>query len=911
MKSRLEICVAVMFLWVLVSSFATARASEENSLADWISVLDAMERQTQVLEYDVSWTEFRSSSDADIDNPKRTGYLSTSHVVFEPFAQWIHVERTGVDHVASRTDRGERGSDAPDGFGASRLVYSFDGETAMTMTHRPRGANPGDYDPKGRGMIENEPVIGRDNFLLTDKGFDAFVSSYGGKGLSQIVRNATKSRVVEGSGSLIEVHYLETQALPGEKWEMWRKVVIDMAKGSSIVAVLGYERTKDDPKEHLWSWMEVQVGQQNGMWVPTSARLLVSASGPRNIYEYEFKNVQMNHFSPESEMDRFRITFPQGTPVLDRRTGLRYVVGVGDRELQQSLEDSVNEVMKNLPSKSEAVAGSSSSAPRERTNDEPDEKLKGSFGFRMALVVGCVACLMIIAILAVRRKRKSTQVLLLLVLVTGLMGSHPGAYAKAALPQLPVRTWAWEAPGAGDATLPIYQCGLNCTLFALKFFDRPYSMETVRDALAPDHDGISLLRIKETLQAHGLNVSARSLKSPDDLKRAYAIGGVIIFPTTLEGTGHFYVTLGRSPQEGQGACLLVDAGVSVQRVRADEMWKRIARADGIVIVARKAQSDAPQAERVELEPPELDFGRMLVSEKEPLWRELTVRNTGDSPILVSTIRSDCNCSTVGWDGGVLSAKSQKKVSVTVSPAQWGMGVKSKLVMLSLGDGSARKCLLKGEGVLPDALHGLRVAPLDMHFTIDPVTHKVIGNPARKVYIYRLGKKSPQRFEVDMNDVPNWLDVRVASQPRGSVPGIVSVKIDGSKLNAMIAQSGFTVSADEKQDPVAVRIHVAEEKWYGVTKSVVFMRRSDAQHVETVAFKSSAGAAHAIWVTGVRTSSPEITAVPLACDDGTMAVKIALAKAVDCADNGIATVHVNLQNDVGLKAVEAIKVVVSE
>ena len=46
----------------------------------------------------------------------------------------------------------------------------------------------------------------------------------------------------------------------------------------------------------------------------------------------------------------------------------------------------------------------------------------------------------------------------------------------------------------------------------------------------------------------------------------------------------------------------------------------------------------------------LDMGNSILDHGVPLAKKLSVRNTGDKPLIVSRIESDCACSVASFDG---------------------------------------------------------------------------------------------------------------------------------------------------------------------------------------------------------------------------------------------------------------------
>jgi len=312
----------VMVLFVVVVSLTASilmvslLSSNNGSDRQFREELQALERQVQVMEYDVKCEHFVADSESDLRNPKPTGYFSQTHILIERGTGRIYKDREGVDP-------GERSSNE---FWASRIIESFDCETSMQMTMSPKGSELGDYR-RPLVQIGSEPVI-KDISDYDDNGLSLLYPGFFlGKGLTTVLGGVEESRVTKKSNGFVEVHYLERRALPGTRNDYWAKVVLDLKKDGVITQIDRYAKRSGDPNEYVFDSTNVEyILSDDGLWVPQSATKIRHRKVSR-IQKYTFSNFRINHFVPAMNLDKFRIKFPKGTPVLDKRTGGFFKVG--------------------------------------------------------------------------------------------------------------------------------------------------------------------------------------------------------------------------------------------------------------------------------------------------------------------------------------------------------------------------------------------------------------------------------------------------------------------------------------------------------------------------------------------------------------------------------------------------------
>jgi len=317
----------VMVLFVVVVSLTASilmvslLSSNNGSVRQFMEVLQALERQVQVMEYDVKCEHFVADSESDLKNPKPTGYFSQTHILIERGTGRVYKDREGVD--GAHNNKGARIRDV---FLASRIIKSFDGETSMQMTMRPTGSELGDYS-RGLGQIGSEPVI-KDIGDYDDSGLSILYPGFHlGKGLTTVLDEVEESRVIQKSNGVVEVYYLEKRALNDSDNNEWEKVVLDLKKDGVITQIDRYVKRPGDSKEYVIDSTNVEyILSDDGLWVPQSATKIRRWKVIR-IQKYTFSNFKINHFVPDMNLDRFRIEFPKGMPVWDKRTGVFFTIG--------------------------------------------------------------------------------------------------------------------------------------------------------------------------------------------------------------------------------------------------------------------------------------------------------------------------------------------------------------------------------------------------------------------------------------------------------------------------------------------------------------------------------------------------------------------------------------------------------
>ena len=145
------------------------------------------------------------------------------------------------------------------------------------------------------------------------------------------------------------------------------------------------------------------------------------------------------------------------------------------------------------------------------------------------------------------------------------------------------------------------QCGLDVTLFALKYFKIDYSLVRVSLGLPLSTDGIALADVQQMLHVYGLEADARKGVTIRQIARRLNGEYIAIIPLGMGGgRNHYYI----GALDDNGVAQLVNVGRGVSPLirpdspgHNDRIEKRFAEAGGIVLFVRK-----PAKAKVDLEP---------------------------------------------------------------------------------------------------------------------------------------------------------------------------------------------------------------------------------------------------------------------------------------------------------------------
>lgn len=833
----------LLSMLIIVSAICLKSSADQvsNSIGnDWMELLSTLESQVKVVEFDVKRESFTVNPDDKVKNAKPANSFSQTHILAEKGTGRFYKELKGIFPVLGEPDELRAGGES----------ISFDGIASMQLFIYGKGIELENYYTP-LGIISSESIK-LPEFDYEESGLGLIcLGFYMGKGILNVLETAEESKFVEKTNDLLEIHYLERRALSGKLYDHWRKIVLDLNKNGMIEEETRYLENQGNGNVVIYMTTSVKYEQEaNGTWVPKSALKVFKGSKTKDFTKYIFNNFKTNHFSPGENIERFRIKFPNGTRVTDKLIGLEYVIG------PPSIEDAISDSLKNTSSKmlqheiqEKSKSENSSFTKTSRvelgkeapTESEPafaitnEKKIKDSR--YKGLIIGVIFLLLVVmSYLVLRKKQKDKVLLLLLIGIIAATVLSESVYASAKTVSEPQKSNDWQIIGLGGKGIPASYCGLNCTLFALKFFDKTYSADLVKEALHPDVNGINLLRIKYVLEGYGLNTNALHLDSVNELKTIFLKKALVVIPSTVYEVGHYYVIVPAKREYGHNSYLLVDPGYSVEIEDAHKINERLAFAGGIVLVVSEFENVITQADQLKFEPEEIDFGKFLSSGNTPIKKEVFLTNIGGSAVMVTGISSSCSCSVAEWKGGLVEPKSKKKILISVTPNRWGIGKKKRRIIALCADSSNAQCLISGEGQLSDQMQGIRVFPNEIYFNINNFAREQ-DELTRKILISQLETVDSFSFQIDANKCPSWLRLTVTKQPTKGEAGEVLVVIDPDAIKTQTEEARFLVFVRKDKEPVEVIVHVNKNKSYKVSKAVLFVRDTESSWPQSVLFES--------------------------------------------------------------------------
>jgi hypothetical protein len=259
----------------------------------------------------------------------------------------------------------------------------------------------------------------------------------------------------------------------GGPCQNWKKIVLDMTRGGIITAITEYTCWPNDPNEYTNRALEVQYDQtDDGDWIPIFAIDLIGFLSKKSVRKYEYKDVLYDHFGPESHNARFHVEIPEGTQVLDTRAGISFKMGLSTEKLLDEIEQSVETTQQQM-AKGEPYQPGEHGGISSREVVATDQSRTSNW-LRWLVLAIPLSFMTVIGIAWLCKKTKGAKSVLPLLLLA-LLAVIPDAQAEEIVIPSPARPADYEIVGASGKPLSIDQCGLNCTLFVLDFYNRDYN----------------------------------------------------------------------------------------------------------------------------------------------------------------------------------------------------------------------------------------------------------------------------------------------------------------------------------------------------------------------------------------------------------------------------------------------------
>ena len=389
------------------------------------------------------------------------------------------------------------------------------------------------------------------------------------------------------------------------------------------------------------------------------------------------------------------------------------------------------------------------------------------------------------------------------------------------------------------------QCGLDVTLLALKYFKVDYSLPRVSLGLPLSPDGISLADIQQMLQAYGLEAEAR--KGATIKQIAARLNGeyIAIIPLDMgSGRNHYYLGM----MDDKGTIQLVNVGRGLSPlVRSDSpnyndrIEKRFADAGSIVLFVQKQSKEIDFASKtIKLIPDRLELGEFMIGGPDAA-KDFSVSfellNTGDRPVLVSSIQASCGCTVPDWDGGILKPGAKQTVGFTVIPGAWGRGEQKKLARVTFADGSSSDMAIHGTGQTPVERQRIELSQYS-------AVIEIIDDAPRPTFDVRLARLTsfarPINEIIVTSDVP-WLTAELR-EPEKSEHGESEIaelyaKISTNELLPLF-ESGdqrqrctINVTGAEGMEPVTMSLELFERDFFRLSRYFATISESQSEPIE--------------------------------------------------------------------------------
>lgn len=331
------------------------------------------------------------------------------------------------------------------------------------------------------------------------------------------------------------------------------------------------------------------------------------------------------------------------------------------------------------------------------------------------------------------------------------------------------------------------QCGLDVTLFVLKYFKIDYSLPRVSLGLPLSTDGIALADIQKMLHAYGLIAEARKGATIKQIASRLDGERIAILPLGMgNGKNHYYLALA----DDQGVIQLVNVSKGVSPlVRTDSpsinegIEKRFRDAGSVVLFVGKPKKQVePVSQIVKLIPEQIELGEFMIGgpdASQSLSASFDIINTSDAPILVSSVQASCGCTQPEWEGGILEAGTRRTVVFAIIPGGWGRGEQKKMARVTFADNSTLDVTIHGTGQTPVERQRIE---LSQYSAIIEITEET-PRPQTDVRLARLTSYIRPLNEITIkSDVP-WLTAELRDTEK-SQPG----ESEAAELYATITTS---------------------------------------------------------------------------------------------------------------------------
>ena len=376
----------------------------------------------------------------------------------------------------------------------------------------------------------------------------------------------------------------------------------------------------------------------------------------------------------------------------------------------------------------------------------------------------------------------------------------------------------------------VVQCGLDTTIFALEYFHIKYPLDKVSLGLPFTEEGIALSDIGAILSAFGLEVEARKSVSVRQLTKALSPDTLAIIPLKVgQESAHYFV----AALDNHRHPVFLNPGGKVVPLQDGLIQNKFDELGGLAMfVRRKKGSRAPMSEQVAIVPKSIELGEFLVNgpgHAQKLSVSLSVQNTSDLPIMVSSVQQSCGCTELDWKGGLLQPGEKHAIQFSVLPGSWGAKAREKMILFTFGDGSFQRIAIRGKGVKVEEKQ--RIAISQNAIRVD-VTEKQQENTI-DVRVARVTMFGPSLKSLSVTTEADWLSPRVVATDTKS--GELWAKIDRNRaIEIMMEKSSnrvmgeLVLSTNGDLEPARVQVAAIRRDAFHVEPGFLRMTANDSR-----------------------------------------------------------------------------------
>ncbi|MDR2171947.1 MAG: DUF1573 domain-containing protein [Planctomycetaceae bacterium] len=380
------------------------------------------------------------------------------------------------------------------------------------------------------------------------------------------------------------------------------------------------------------------------------------------------------------------------------------------------------------------------------------------------------------------------------------------------------------------------QCGLDVTLFTLKYFKVDYSLSRVSMGLPLSDKGISLADIQQILIVYGLQADARKKITIKQIA-SYLNGEYIaIIPlSTAKGINHYYIGM----MDDKGIVQLVNVSKGVMPLVSqlpqdnERREKRFVDAGGIVLFVKKNKSKTISiSQAIKSTPDKIDLGEFMVdgpNSSDLIDASFNLINTSDSPVMVSSVQTSCGCTKLAWEGGIIKAGEKKEVKFSVIPGAWGRGEQKKIARVSFVDGSTIDVPIHGTGQTPVERQRIELSQYSANIEIDEEAKDTF-----RVRLARLSSYVRPIQEIKMTSDVSWIEPELTDLEKNEnhEGAELHAKLSVQKIRSLMSESSdnklrgiIHISGNKEIEPVDMNIEVFQRDFYRLSQPLIVLSKN--------------------------------------------------------------------------------------